>query len=258
MQGTVFGNTPASAVQGGHVLIVDDDQEVRGLLSTYLSRNGLRVGAFPDGSSLRRFLAREQADVGLVVLDVMLPVEDGFSICKWLKRETDLPVLMLSARVDEVDRVLGFELGADDYVCKPFSPRELLARIQRLLRLSARLGRPETEPVGRRWRFHGWVLDTTQRALFPEQGDAKRLSGCEFTLLNALVTNANRVMSRRTLAQLTQGRDLEPHDRSIDVLISRLRQLLGDDARDSRIIRTVYGRGYLLSGEVQAEASAPA
>ncbi len=232
---------------------MDDDREVRQLLSTYLTRNGLRVGAFEDGASLRRFLSRGSANLDLVILDVMLPVEDGFEICRWLKRETDLPVLMLSARGDEVDRVIGLELGADDYVCKPFSPRELLARIRRLLRLAPSRGSRQPSAAPSRIHFHGWVLNTLDRVLVAGDGRVERLSNGEFQLLNAFVSWPNRVLSRSTLAKLMNGRELEPHDRSIDVLVGRLRQLLGDSARDPRIIRTVYGRGYLLSGAVARE-----
>jgi len=188
-----------------------------------------------------------------VILDVMLPEEDGLSICRWLKAETDLPVMMLSARGDEIDRVMGLELGADDYICKPFSPRELLARIRNLLRLAERRHRPEMTTGARRLRFHGWTLDTMERLLVSEQGAVQRLSGCEYLLLQALATRANRVLSRSQLANLMRGRQQDPFDRSIDVLISRLRHLLGDSARDSRIIRTVYGRGYVLSGSVLRE-----
>jgi two-component system OmpR family response regulator len=238
---------PAAA---GHVCIVDDDQELRTLLSAYLSRNGMRVGVFADGPSLRRFLARGGVEPDLVVLDLMLPAEDGLSVCRWLKAETDLPVLMLTARGDEIDRVIGLEMGADDYVCKPFSPRELLARIRNLLRLTERRVRQEPPSDSGRLSFHRWTLDTVERRLVSQAGETRRLSGCEFMLLHALATRANRVLSRSQLANLVHGREPEPHDRSIDVLVSRLRQLLGDDARDSQIIRTVYGRGYMLSGQV--------
>jgi two-component system, OmpR family, response regulator len=242
--GNGAGIAPGS---GGHVCIVDDDLEVRSLLAAYLTRHGMRVGAFADGASLRRFLARGNPD--LVILDLMLPVEDGLSLCRWLKAETNLPVLMLTARGDEVDRVIGLELGADDYVCKPFSPRELLARIRNLLRLTgARQKRGESP--GRRLRFVGFTLDMMERQLVSADGALHRLSGCEYQLLQALVSNANRVLSRSQLAEMMYGRELEPHDRSIDVLVSRLRQLLRDSARDPRIIRTVYGRGYVLTGNV--------
>ena len=254
MQALALDNLPAeSPITSGHVLIVDDDPEVRTLLATYLARSGLRVGVLPDGASLRRCVMRNQMKPGLVVLDVMLPAEDGFSICRWLKSELDVPVLMLSARVDEVDRVLGLELGADDYVCKPFSPRELLARIQRLLRMAERQNRQQqdAEPRVRRLAFHGWVLDTVARTLSSQGGQVQQLSATEFLLLQALAMNANRLMSRRLLAQASQGREPEPHERGIDVLVCRLRQLLGDSARDPRIIRTVYGRGYMLCGQVE-------
>jgi two-component system, OmpR family, response regulator len=239
-----------AALPANHVCIVDDDQQVRALLADYLSRNGLRVGTFPDGPSLRRFLARGRAD--LVVLDVMLPAEDGLAICRWLKAETDLPVVMLTAKGDEIDRVVGLELGADDYVCKPFSPRELLARIRNLLRLTEHRQRP-AGAAPRRLRFAGWTLDTMERILRPGEGAAHRLSGCEYQLLHTLLTQANRVLSRSHISESIYGRQLEPFDRSVDVLISRLRQLLGDNARDPRIIRTVYGRGYMLTGLVSEE-----
>ena len=250
MMNAATGGVVPVPTAAGHVCIVDDDQELRTLLSAYLSRHGLRVGVFEDGPSLRRFLARGNADPDLIVLDLMMPTEDGLSICRWLKAETDLPVLMLTARGDEVDRVLGLEMGADDYVCKPFSPRELLARIRNLLRLTERRGRQDVAPETSRLSFHRWTLDTVERLLVSGNGDVRRLSGCEFLLLHALVTRANRVLSRSQLASLVHGREQEPYDRSIDVLVSRLRQLLGDNARDSHIIRTVYGRGYMLSGQV--------
>lgn len=249
MTDLVIDALPRAAQQGlRHVCIVDDDEEIRTLLSAYLSRNGLRVGAFADGAALRRFLARGTVD--LVVLDLMMPVEDGLSICRWLKAETDVPVLMLTARGDEVDRVVGLELGADDYVCKPFSPRELLARIRNLLRLTDRRRRHTQETAPARLGFHGWTLDTMERTLVSAQGTTQRLSSHEFLLLQALVTHANHVLSRTRIASLMHGRELEPYDRSIDVLVSRLRQLLGDSARDPRIICTVYGRGYVLRGSV--------
>jgi two-component system OmpR family response regulator len=232
-----------------HICIVDDDEQIRILLADYLSRHGLRVGAFADGSSLRRFLGRTQVD--LVILDIMLGAEDGLSICKRLKAETDVPVMMLTARGDEVDRVLGLELGADDYVCKPFSPRELLARIRNLLRLTEHRRRQHAGMDLRMLKFHGWRLDTTLRIAISDDGQQLRLTGSEFQLLHALASNANRILSRGELARLLHGRELESFDRGIDVLISRLRQLLGDNARDPRIIRTIYGRGYMLSGSIE-------
>lgn len=237
--------TPAAR----HICIVDDDQEVRTLLATYLSRNGLRVGTFPDGPSLRRFLARGHERVDLVILDVMLPEEDGLTICRWLKAETDLPIMLLTARGDEIDRIIGLELGADDYVCKPFSPRELLARVRNLLRLTNWRGQA---PVLARQRlsFDDWTLDPMKRLLTSKQGAAHRLSGHEYLLLHALATHANRVLSRKQIAGLVHGREMGPYDRSIDVLVSRLRQLLGENARDPNIIRTIYGRGYMLRGDV--------
>jgi two-component system OmpR family response regulator len=234
-----------------HICVVDDDSEIRALLSEYLSSHGMRVGTFEDGASLRRFLSRAQVD--LVILDVMLGAEDGLSICRRLKAESDVPVLMLTARGDEVDRVLGLELGADDYLCKPFSPRELLARIRNLLRLTEHRRHRSSQGNLRHVRFHGWTMDVAQRRLLSAQGTEHRLSGSEYQLLHVLVTRANRVLSRHELARLVQGRELDSFDRSIDVLVSRLRQVLGDSARDPQIIRTVYGRGYVLSGRVELE-----
>jgi two-component system OmpR family response regulator len=234
-----------------HICVVDDDSEIRALLSEYLSRHGMRVGTFEDGASLRRFLSRAQVD--LVILDVMLGAEDGLSICRRLKAESDVPVMMLTARGDEVDRVLGLELGADDYLCKPFSPRELLARIRNLLRLTEHRRQQQAGTDQRRLRFHGWVMDTVRRQVISAQGAVHRLSGSEYQLLYVLVSHANRVLSRNELARLVHGRELDCFDRSIDVLISRLRQVLGDSARDPALIRTVYGRGYVLSGRVEHE-----
>lgn len=232
-----------------HVCIVDDDEEIRTLLSDYLTRHGLRVGAFADGPSLRRFLGRAQVD--LVILDVMLGAEDGLSICKRLKAETDVPVMMLTARGDEVDRVLGLELGADDYVCKPFSPRELLARVRNLLKLTEYRRQQQGGLDLRYLKFHGWRLDATARIAISSDGQQLRLTGNEFQLLHALASNANRILSRGELARLVHGREMDSFDRSIDVLVSRLRQLLGDNARDPRIIRTIYGRGYMLTGSLE-------
>jgi two-component system OmpR family response regulator len=247
--------TDAAAARGPsdttarHVCIVDDDEEIRTMLSEYLSRNGLRVGTFSDGGSLRRFIGRVQVD--LVILDIMLGAEDGLSICRRLKDETDLPVMMLTARGDEVDRVLGLELGADDYLCKPFSPRELLARIRNLLRLTEHRRQQRGSMDLRRLRFHGWRLDGARRIAISEEGEQLRLTGSEFQLLHALASNANRILSRGELARMVHGRDIDSFDRGIDVLISRLRQMLGDNARDPRIIRTIYGRGYMLSGNIE-------
>lgn len=250
MSVTASETTAPAALSSGHICIVDDDHEVCALLSGYLSRNGLRVGTFADGQALRRFLSRGHAD--LVVLDVMLPDEDGLMICRWLKAETDLPVLMLTAKGDEIDRIVGLELGADDYVCKPFSPRELLARIRNLLRLTGHRQRL-SGAAPRRLRFGGWTLDTMERVIRSGEGGSHRLSGCEYQLLHTLVTHANRVLSRGQISELMYGREMEPFDRSIDVLISRLRQLLQDNARDPRIVRTIYGRGYMLAGPVSQE-----
>ena len=207
-----------------------------------------------DGQPLSRTIfhlpsdSRRQTELKV---PVRLPDGSGFDFCRQMRQAgVHQPILILTVQNEEIDKVLGLEMGADDYVCKPFSPRELLARIRNLLRLTGRRGREELPPEARMMRFQGWTLDTMERLLVSDQGVVQRLSGCEFLLLHALVARANRVLSRNQLAAVMHGREQEPHDRSIDVLVSRLRQLLGDSARDPRIIRTIYGRGYMLSGTV--------
>lgn len=231
-----------------HVCVVDDDRDIQSLLSEYLMRNGFQVGAFSDGPTLRRFLTRESTD--LIILDVMLPTEDGLSICRRLKAESEVPVMLLTAKGEEIDRIVGLELGADDYVCKPFSPRELLARIRNLLRLTQPRLRGAAMDAPTSLHFHGWTLISADRRVVSCNGESRRLSGCEYQLLHLLLSHANRLLTRKQITGLLYGREADPFDRSIDVHISHLRQILGDSARDPRIIRTVYGRGYIISGTV--------
>ena len=233
-----------------HLLIVDDDREIRALLSQYLERQGLRVTAVADATEMRRVMQHSHFD--LMVLDLMLPGEDGLSICRELRTRSQLPVIMLTARAEDTDRIVGFEIGADDYLPKPFNPRELLARIRAVLRRSAHAS-PEPDPRAvRALRFGDWRLDTTRRTLVGEAGDVP-LSGAEYRLLAVLLCAGNRVVTRAQLAELLRGRDPDPFDRSIDVRVSRLRQILGDDARSPRIIKTVYGQGYVIGVPVQSE-----
>ena len=233
-----------------HILVVDDDREIRTLLCDYLQKNGLRASGVPDGRTLDRQLLRGMPD--LVVLDLMLPGEDGFSICRRLRALSQLPIIMLTARDEDVDQILGFELGADDYVRKPFNPRALLARIRAVLRRAdlAPLGGPVASAAS--YRFGDWRLDTVSRALSRDDGAAVDLNGAEFNLLVILLDAGNRVVPRATLVSLLRGRDSDPFDRSIDVRISRLRQRLGDDARTPTLIKTVYGQGYVIGVPVQA------
>ena len=231
-----------------HILVVDDDRQIRSLLTKYLNLNGLRATAVADAGALDRVLANEKAD--LVVLDVMLPGEDGLSVCRRLRGEDRAPVIMLTAKGSELDRIVGLEVGAEDYMAKPFNPRELLARIRNVLRRANRTRSPAW-PV--RYRFAGWTFDTVSRCLLNSAGESLRIAGAEYELLHALVTNASCVLSRDQLIELMRGRAAGPFDRSIDVLVSRLRQRLGDDARQQRIIKSVYRKGYVFATPLEIE-----
>jgi two-component system OmpR family response regulator len=204
-----------------------------------------------DGKAMWSALETERID--LVVLDLMLPGEDGLTLCRKLRADSDLPVIMLTARGDETDRIVGLEMGADDYVPKPFSPRELLARIKVVLRRARSLPRNLRPEEARVLRFAGWTLDTTTRNLLSPQGVVVALSGAEYRLLKVLLTHPNRVLNRDQLLDLTRGREAEPFDRSIDVQVSRLRQRLGDDPREPALIKTVRGEGYVLAAQVVRE-----
>jgi len=184
------------------------------------------------------------------VLDLMLPGEDGLSLCRELRGRSQVPIIMLTARGEDVDRIIGLELGADDYVGKPFNPRELLGRIKAILRRSAHAPRDPSPDSVRGFNFGGWRLDTVTRALTDNAGKEVALSGAEYRLLAVLLGSANRVLTRAQLTELLRGRDADPFDRSIDVRVSRLRQILGDDARAPQIIKTVYGEGYVVGVNV--------
>ncbi|MEN9984872.1 MAG: hypothetical protein RI925_374 [Pseudomonadota bacterium] len=231
-----------------HLLVVDDDRDIRELLTNYLTRNGFRATAVADGRAMRAALAAHAFD--LVVLDVMLPGEDGLTLCRELRARSNLPILMLTARGDDLDRIVGLEMGADDYLPKPFNPRELLARIKAVLRRARSLPDNLHAPQHSFARFDGWTLNFDTRTLHDPAGEAVELSGAEFRLLKIFVERPHRVLNRDQLMDLLHGRDTEPFDRSIDVQVSRLRQRLGDDAREARLIKTVRGEGYVFTAPV--------
>jgi two-component system OmpR family response regulator len=236
-----------------HILIVDDDAEIRTLLGRYLEKNGMRATTVADGRAMAQAMDRGVFD--LVVLDLMLPGDDGLTLCRNLRAHSDIPVIMLTARGEETDRIVGLEMGADDYLAKPFSARELLARIKVILRRARSLP-PNLQPRDvRELRFGGWVLDTVQRHLVSPGGVVTAISGAEYRLLRIFLEHPNRVLSRDQLMEMTQGKEADALDRSIDVQVGRLRRRLGDGSRDAAIIKTVRGEGYVLSVPVTKEAS---
>jgi two-component system, OmpR family, response regulator len=238
--------------QTDHILIVDDDRDLRELLVQYLEKNAFTVTAVKSGREMRQVLTEKSID--LIVLDLMLPQEDGLKLCRDL-RATDPnspPILMLTARGDEADRILGLEMGADDYLSKPFASRELLARIKAILRRARALpANLKLSEAARGLAFGDWILDTTQRHLVDAAGTMVALSGAEYRLLRVFLDYPQRVLNRDQLLNLTQGRETEPFDRAIDLLVSRLRQRLKDDAREPRYIKTVRNEGYVFASSVE-------
>jgi len=232
-----------------HILIVDDDAEIRQLLRDYLERNGMRAQAVADGRGMRAALEGGRFD--LVILDLMLPGEDGLTLCRDLRARSNLPVIMLTARGEETDRIVGLEMGADDYLPKPFNPRELMARIRAVLRRSQALP-PLAANDTTRLRFAGWTLDLAHRQLVSSDNVVVALSGGEYRLLKVFLEHPNRTLSRDQLLDLTRGRESSPFDRSIDVQVGRLRRRLGDTAQEPALIKTVRGEGYVLAATVEA------
>ncbi|PVZ13561.1 response regulator [Pseudomonas sp. URIL14HWK12:I11] len=221
-------------------LIVDDDVPIRELLIDYLARFGIHGQGVSDGNGMRA--AMQQATFDVVILDLMLPGEDGLALCRHLRAESDIPILMLTARCEPTDRIIGLELGADDYMAKPFEPRELVARIQTILR-RVRDDRSDTRS---NLRFDNWRLNSVLRQLVSAEGLVVPLSNAEFRLLWVFLERPRRVLSREQLLDAARGRSIEAFDRSIDLLVSRLRQKLGDDPKSPTLIKTVRGEGYLF------------
>lgn len=228
---------------------MDDDREIRDLLGRFLEQNRFRVTTARDGRESRRAWANGHYQ--LVVLDLMLPGESGLDLARWLRSHSAVPIIMLTAMGEETDRIIGLELGADDYMPKPFNPRELLARIRAVLRRSGDATETARQEPGGGYRFNGWLLEMTRRRLLNPDGVEVPLTGGEYDLLLALVERANRVLTRDMLLDMLRGRQAGPYDRAIDVAVSRLRRKLEDDGRNPELIKTVRSGGYVLAASVE-------
>ena len=239
-----------------HILIVDDDRDICALVSKFLAEYGYRVSAAASGDAMRQTLAT--AHIDLVVLDIMLPGKDGLSLCRELRTDGRLPIIMLTAIGGETDRIVGLEMGADDYLAKPFGPRELLARIRAVLRRTAIPFSGSELDRARVFEFAGWRLDAARRQLHSPAGALVDLRAAEFDLLLVLVERPQRVLSREQLLDLARGRATTPFDRSIDVHISRLRKRIEDDPKEPAIIKTVRSGGYVFAAPVTVEGGGAA
>ena len=231
-----------------HLLLVDDERSIREPLAHFLVKQGFRVTQAGDADQARQRLAAYAID--LVILDIMMPGEDGLSLTRHIRATSELPVILLTAKSEETDRIVGLEMGADDYVVKPFSPRELATRAKVVLRRVAAGGARLRPPEANSYGFAGWVLKTGERALIDREGVSVALSTGEYNLLLALVQRPRQVLTRDQLLDLTQGREAGPFDRAIDNQVSRLRRKIEPDPKAPEIIKTVWGGGYTLACEV--------
>jgi DNA-binding response OmpR family regulator len=234
-----------SLTAGLQLLVVDDDQGIRELLCRYLGEQGFRVAAVEDGKSMDSWLAKNTPD--LVILDLMLPGEDGLSLARRLRSDHKLPIVMISARGEEIDRIIGLEVGADDYLPKPFNPRELLARVRAVLRRNWPVTSDEKE-AGAEYSFGAFRLDAHKRLLYRDNEEIN-LSRAEFELMQVLVDHPNRPLSRDFILECLGGVNRDPFDRSIDVRVTRLRHKIEQDPANPRLIRTVWGVGYQFTPE---------
>jgi DNA-binding response OmpR family regulator len=239
----------AGMANNPHILVVDDERDIRDPLASYLGRNGLRTTTAASAAEAREILAVHAID--LVLLDIMMPGEDGLSLAAFVRSTMATPLILVTAKIDEVDRILGLEIGADDYVAKPFSPRELLARIKAVLRRAGGQAVLVHAPDAAGYAFGQWVLKTGDRELVDAGGISIALSTGEYNLLLAFVTHPRRVLSRDQLLDITQGRELAAFERSIDNHISRLRRKIEADPGDPKLIKTVRGGGYMFAAEVR-------
>jgi len=245
--------TMASAEQAAHVLVVDDDREIRDLLGRFLAKHGFRVTTARDGREMHRAIADWKIE--LVILDLMLPGEDGLSLCRGLRATSQIPVIMLTVMGEETDRIVGLEMGADDYLTKPFNPRELLARVKAVLRRT-QFAPASQKAAGRQMLcFAGWNLDTGRRRLESPDGLVVDLSAGEFDMLIAFVEHSQRVINRDQLLDLTHGRAEAPFDRSVDMQVSRLRRKIEVDPKNPALIKTVRGGGYIFTAAVTQNAT---
>jgi two-component system, OmpR family, response regulator len=235
--------------QSPHILFVEDDADIRSLVADFLTQNGYRMSVAREGRELDRTL--ELSRIDLLILDIMLPKEDGLSLCRRIRATSDIPIIMLTARGSEIDRVVGLEMGADDYLTKPFSTHELLARIRALLR-RANLARAPREHRPASLSFSGWKLDLGTRRLQSADGAAVPLTGGEFELLVAFCEHPRRILTREQLLDLTRGRAAALFDRSIDIQVSRLRRKIEENPKDPVLIQTVRSGGYIFAAEVEA------
>ncbi len=234
-----------------NILIVDDDPRICQLLSKYLVREGYPVKTACDGADMHRHMAVEMPD--LLILDVTLPDGDGFSLARELRTQSNIPIIMLTGKADQVDKIVGLELGADDYITKPFDQRELLARIRSVLRRALTNDAPSTPTTSTHKVacFEGWRLDLTSQELFSPDGERIYLTNYEYQLLAGFAARPNHALSRDRILELIADRDWTPYDRSIDVLIGKLRKKIEEDPRQPRLIKTVRGTGYIFTTKVE-------
>ncbi|MBL4646682.1 MAG: DNA-binding response regulator [Hyphomicrobiales bacterium] len=232
-----------------HILVVDDHRDIRDPLAQYLKKNGFRAMTADGGTALRAAVKTQSFD--LIILDIMMPGEDGLTLCRFLRETTNTPIILLTAISEETDKIIGLEMGADDYVTKPFNPRELLARIKAVIRRAQSLPVQREPQDGQSFAFEDWVFNTTTRELTHESGDITTLSSGEFALLSVFVERPNMVLTRDQLIDLTKGRNAGPFDRAIDNQVSRLRKKIEKDPKNPVLVQTVWGGGYKFSGAVE-------
>ena len=233
-----------------HILLVDDEASLREPLADYLIKQGYKVQQASDASVARSLL--NAYDFDILLLDIMMPGEDGLSLCRYVTDKTEIPVIFISAKTEETERIIGLELGADDYITKPFSPRELVSRIKVILRRAEKSGARQIATSGGGYQFSGWTLKCDKRSLIDAEGVNVSLSTGEYQMLLALVSRAGQVLNRDQLLDITQGREAHAFDRAVDNQISRLRRKIESDPKNPEIIKTVWGGGYVLAGDVTA------